>query len=416
MWAAAAAVQNLPPEGMRLRRIKDHVRDDFAQLPNCTCLETITRFHKEAHATRLRSLDRIGLEVVYNNGHEWYGSPGARDLSEENPTSFIGAGMISNGIFGITLHNLFSSDLATFTERGADALAGHAAIRYDFRLSQKLSGLNISIPGGSGNVGEAGSFWVDAKTFDLLRLEARAEDIPAYLPLTSATYTVDYTRTRIGAFDAALVKQADLDLKLGSGVEDYDHFDFTHCRAFEAHSNIRFEEKDTPSAPAESARTPSNKPEPRLPALLLVTVRLTTPISASDTVGKLIEGRVVGTVQWKGRPLLADGAVVHGRLRRCDYDAALESNAVALEFTEVDVNGVWWRFYADLLKFDKLKEIESASVRRTTLRNRNVLVTTIQLPELPGVASFFVKGRSFTLRAGFQTVWRTRGPLLGLDW
>ncbi len=38
-------------------------------------------------------------------------------------------------------------------------------------------------------------------------------------------------------------------------------------------------------------------------------------------------------------------------------------------------------------------------------------VETIVLPELPGVASFFVPGKSLELPPALVLVWRTRGPL-----
>jgi len=62
------------------------------------------------------------------------------------------------------------------------------------------------------------------------------------------------------------------------------------------------------------------------------------------------------------------------------------------------------RFYADLLRMDRLPGI------RTTLKSTgNYQTQKITLPELPGVASFFVTGTTLTIPPGFRTVWRTRG-------
>ena len=77
---------------------------------------------------------------------------------------------------------------------------------------------------------------------------------------------------------------------------------------------------------------------------------------------------------------------------------------MGLEFTEVEVNGESLRFYADLLRMDRLPGI------RPTLKSiGNYQTQKITLPELPGVASFFVAGATFTIPPGFRTVWRTRG-------
>jgi hypothetical protein len=99
-------------------------------------------------------LDTVRLGVVYSNGREWFGSPGQRTLAEGDPGAFIAAGMIANGMFGITLHNLFVADFATFISKGEDPIEGRAAVKYDFRLPRTQLGLLFSIPGGIGNVGE----------------------------------------------------------------------------------------------------------------------------------------------------------------------------------------------------------------------------------------------------------------------
>ncbi len=49
-WLALAAIavpQDLPPEVVLLARIKAHMRAELSGLPNYTCLETISRFHRE---------------------------------------------------------------------------------------------------------------------------------------------------------------------------------------------------------------------------------------------------------------------------------------------------------------------------------------------------------------------------------
>src|SRR6202035_3745851 len=49
-WAALAALaarqQDVAPELLLLSRIRDHVRQELAHLPNYTCLETVQRFRK----------------------------------------------------------------------------------------------------------------------------------------------------------------------------------------------------------------------------------------------------------------------------------------------------------------------------------------------------------------------------------
>ena len=75
--------------------------------------------------------------------------------------------------------------------RGEDKLGGRTALKYDFHLSAMLKALTISLPGGKGAVGEAGSLWFDPRTLDLIRLESRADEIPPYLSLEEASTIVD---------------------------------------------------------------------------------------------------------------------------------------------------------------------------------------------------------------------------------
>lgn len=418
MSASVSAAQGLVPEVLLLSRIKTHMKDQVARLPNCTCLETISRFHKESgRASKLNPLDTVRLEIVYANRREWYGSPGARDLSIGNPGAFIGAGMIGNGMFGITLHNLFVAEVATFVPQGDDSIAGRPVVKYDFRLPRTQLGMDISIPGGNGTVGEEGSFWADSSTLDLVRLVARVTEIPSYLPLASAEYSVNYAHTRVGEFDALLAQQGDLDLRPANGIEDYDHFEFTHCRAFESKSEIRFDAPDPGPGnppPAVSGRPVAQAQEASIPALLLVTIQLTSSVTDRDAVGKIIDARISGDVRRKGKVVIEGGALVHGRIRRLDRYPGQAHFAVGLEFTELETRDGPVRFYADLLRLEKKAGIRPALHEMAQVPN-GIASIEIRLPELPGVASFFVDGKTFVLPAGFQTVWRTRGPLHGVD-
>ena len=432
LLVCGADAQNLAPEVLLLARIKSHMREELSQLPNYTCLETITRFHKAtAIHSKMKPLDTVRLEILYSNHREWYGSPGGRSFSQNHPRGFVGSGMIGDGIFALTLANLFLTNGATFTYRGEEALRGRKAARYDFRLARLISGLQISLIGGSGTVGEEGSFWADLQSLDLLRLETRAAEIPPFLPLQEMTMNVNYARTRIGPHNVLLAQQADLHMFTLLGEENYDRFEFTHCRAFQAQSAIRFE-TELEDNPAERPKTaggsdlavPSSADE-SVPALLRITVDLTTSVTEKDVVGTTIEGRVSGDVRRKGKIIIPNASVVRGRIRRLEHYQGGGYFILGLEFTEVEANGRSLRFYADLLS---IKSIDRRLAIRQTISEEVVIpfsstggprlttrTDTITLPELPGVASFFVRGATFTLPSGFRMIWRTRGVIRGLE-
>jgi hypothetical protein len=422
--ASLVPAQDVAPEVLLLARIKFHMRKELAHLPNYTCLETIARFHKEpGHPFRfegqLKPLDTVRLEIVYSNGREWYGAPGDRNLSADNPAEFIGSGMIGNGTFAMDLNNIFEA--ATFTYRGEEAVGSRMAVRYDFRLSAMMKAFAISIQGGYGTVGQKGSLWADPQSLDLLRLESSADEIPPYLPVEVQSTKMNYARTRIGDYDVLLAQQADLHMLESSGEENYDRLEFTHCRAFSAQSAIHFDPE-----PQEPAKTPPPAPptvvvpegaSDAVPAFLPITIELTTPITDKDTVGRLIEGRVSGDVLRKGKVIIPKGSLVRGRIRRLErYQGRPIGGGdfiVGLEFTEVEAVGGPLRFYADLLRMERRPGVRPTLSERVLVRDAwgayEAAEETITLPELPGVASFFVSGTSFTLPSGFRMFWRTRG-------
>ena len=412
--ASAVAPQDFAPGVLTLAHFKIHMRDEISHLPNYTCLETVSRFYRQAgRGERLNPLDVVHLEIVYSDHHEWYGSPGDRNMGVDNPVKFVGSGLMGSGAFALTLNNVLS--LATFSYRGEEPVNGRPGIRYDFQYSRESGGFEISLVGGKGSVGQKGSLWIDPQSLDLIRMEANADDIPSYLPLAASRTTVDYAATRIGERTVLLAQQAELqlsELKNGTG---YDHIEFTHCRAFAVESTISFGDQ---SAETASVADKHQAATPSIPANHQVTVQLTTPITSQDAVGKLIEGKVIGDVINKGAILVRSGAAVKGRIRRLErYQGNGRPEFIlGLEFTEVEASGGPTPFYADFLRMDTtagvLPNLKQRSVVHDTVDGKTT-DETITLAELPGVVSFFVAGQSFSISAGFKTVWRTRGSIRG---
>jgi hypothetical protein len=415
MLACAAAPQDLAPEVLLLSRIKRHLREELAHTPNYTCLETISRFRDDPRSRLqirkgLTKVDTVRLEIVYSDHREWYGSPGARNLGADNPAAFIAGGMIGNGAFALEMHNMLEGGI--FTYRGEETLGGRLTVKYDYRVPRLLKPLEISIKGGVGTVGEEGSVWVDPQSLDLIHVESHAVEIPPFLPLQEAGMNVDYARVRIGDSDALLAQQAGSNMLDADGVASYNRMEFTHCRSYAATSAISFDAKPEPSGEGAPAAPSPSGARPAVPAFLEVTVLLTTPVSDKDAVGALIEGKTSGDVVRKGKVVVPAGSVVHGRIRRLEHYPDRQVFGVGLEFSDVEVRGELLPFYADLLRVDKDPRIQPELSRRIFVPGRNRVQAdeeTITLPELPGVASFFVKGADFTLPSGFRLVWRTRG-------
>jgi hypothetical protein len=135
-------------------------------------------------------------------------------------------------------------------------------------------------------------------------------------------------------------------------------------------------------------------------------------------VGTLIAARVLGNVVRKKKIVIPNGAFVKGRIRRLERFLGSESKrfAVGLEFTEVEAGAGRLRFYADLVRTEKRAEIHPSFSEQVLVRSHGGVeaqTQTVTLRELPGVASFFVDGATFTIPSGFRMVWRTRGLIHG---
>ncbi|HVW09064.1 MAG TPA: hypothetical protein VHC90_10815 [Bryobacteraceae bacterium] len=401
---AIGVPQDLPPEVIRLARIKDRVRADLEHLPTYTCLETIQRFQREGSA-HLGPLDTVQLEVFFSGGHEWFGAPGGRTMSHDDPSGFVASGMIGTGNFGIALHNILNN--ARFTYAGKEERNGKPAEKYSFHFDPDPGAFRIAVPGADAPVGEQGFLWADAKTLDLIRLEYNADEIPAELPIISQTSSVDYGNVSIGGRDILLPQRSDEDLLHPGNIESFSHTEFSQCRAYETETTIHF--GDGPDSPPQTT-APKLPPAPpaRIPAMLKVTVELTTPMTNQDVVGKLIEGRASTSVSSKGKVIFPAGAIVHGRIRRLER---FDENTwiIGLEFTEVESPGGTQLFYADLLGMDTSKLLKLRHTETTKAGK-----VEIKLAEVPGVTAFFVTGQTFILPPGFHTIWRTRGPIRGL--
>jgi hypothetical protein len=402
-----AMPQDLPPGVLLVSRIKAHVREQLVHMPQYTCLETFERLRKLAGPkAEMKPHDTVRLEVLFTGRKEFYDSPGGRNFKEENPVAFIGSGLIGSGMFAGHLQTLFVNDQGLFTYRGEDALAGRRAEKYDFRVPTLTSRYTIVTPAARAVVAMKGAFWADPVTFDLIRLEVRAADIPPMLEIADAISTVYYARTRIGHEDVLLPQTGQLWMLGTSGEQSLDRFEFTHCRSFQTESSITFAAPDAPvESPTAAAPKPAAAPitgSASIPAGLFVTIALDAALTDRAAVGELIEGKVAGNVAIKGKTVIPDGALVHGRIRRMErYTDMGVYFSLGLEFTEVEAGAVSSRFFANLENASPISGLEWAMVNGTSSER-------VRASVLPGVGTFFMRGAHFEIPKGWKMVWKTQ--------
>src|SRR5512138_646214 len=103
--AAVAIPQDLPPGVVLLSKVKLHTKQELQRLANVCCLQTVQREHQPPRG-KMRPLDTVRLEVLFNGTKELFASTGGRKFTEDHPISYAGSGDLGNGFFGLHLKNI----------------------------------------------------------------------------------------------------------------------------------------------------------------------------------------------------------------------------------------------------------------------------------------------------------------------
>lgn len=421
LLTAQPAAPGLPAEVLNLSKIRRLVAASAAEAPDYACLETIQRFVRRSPKHPFRPLDSLQLEVAVIANKEVYSWPGAENFEDLDPGAIVSSGAVSTGEFVQLLRAVFVGGTSTITWHGPDTLLGRPALRYDWKLPYFGHRSHVSLSGGAGEVSLRGSFWADAETLELLRLESHADEIPPTLPLAAMVTRIDYGRMTVHGREIRFPQSAETRLTETNGMETRNLIEFSHCRQYGAQSTLRF---DAPAPPPSAAAPALQRIE--IPAGVLLDLRLETPIdSTTARVGQSISARLGAAAAHRKQPILPAGAVVHGRIRRLERASEpLPHFVIGLEFTSLETATQRARFYALLDWVQPIPGV-SMTLRRSSTARAIEFPTTTGAPgfrversdseifsarEIPGVGSFFVAGDRFTLPSGLRMNWRTAEP------
>lgn len=175
---ACSAQGNVPSDVLLLSRIRAHIADHLTKLPNYTCLQTIERSRRRAPSNRYELVDTIRLEVALVGNRELFAWPGAGEFEEKELREMVHGGATGTGNFALHAYSVFLSNAPTFTYAGEETRDKRRTFRFDYHVPFISSGYRLRIPPHEAIVGYQGSFWADAETLDLVRLEVHADKIP----------------------------------------------------------------------------------------------------------------------------------------------------------------------------------------------------------------------------------------------
>lgn len=247
--ASALDAQDLPRWVLQLSRIKRQAKAELLRLPNFACVETINRFQRQPRSDVFKPLDTIRMDVAFVDGRELVSPVGATGAFQEMDLVKLGyGGVIGTGAFSAVARNLFVNDNGRTTGWAEARIMDIRALRYDFVVPERQAGYRLTSSGVVESVGLQGTFWADAETLDLLRIEEHAVDIPPTLDVEETSTTVTYARTRIGTSDVLLPRWAETTITNTNGWHGRNAIEFSGCREYVAESVIHFDSVEPPPA------------------------------------------------------------------------------------------------------------------------------------------------------------------------
>jgi len=262
-----------------LTRIRDHMREYLARLPDYTCRISIERSARRNSRSTFAVIDRLRLETAYANAHEYYAWPGDDRFESDIAELLSGRGMVSEGSFALHMRKLFQTKDAQF---GEPRISG-GRIELEFLVPAARSGFAVSAGGASAPSTLRGSIWFDPSTLDVTRLEVRVEDTPPSVRIASTREVTTYAPVRIGEAAFVLPAESELVLRDRDGSERRNRSRFDEFHHYSATATVRYGagEASGTAAPVRDGRVPTGK---------RIVATLDSGIPADAAIGDLVTG------------------------------------------------------------------------------------------------------------------------------
>lgn len=409
LWAAGLPLCALAEDGAGelLERVQARMRDNLSRAPDYVCQQTVERWARDSQRAEFKALDMLRLEVGFAGGKEIFSWRGASRFEEKELADLIGSGVVGTGAFAVHAANVFLSGAAEFTYRGEEEWKGKRTFRFDYVVAREHSRYRVRVPPYQAVVGFHGSFWVDAETLDLLRLEVHADDIPEELRLARTSDVMEYQRVTIGRSEYLLPASSEFTMLGILGNEYRNRRRLTHCRQYTAEASLSFD----PAPEAAPVRRPSALP----PRLLLELVLDSTVDLETAALGDEVRAVLGRQLVHQGQLLAPQGAAVLGRLVRLEKNSIPYSHyVVGLEFDVLETPAGRLQFAATLEDVAPAAGLirQARTMDPTFDRHRRVPRLDILVRERQeGRGVLHWDARQPRIRRGLRMRWRTEAGL-----
>ena len=371
--SCGAAQHSLPRHDAEavLTKVREKVTQEATRLPHYLCTETVDRstFQPDSGETAVRSCedlasrkekndwrlrkrtsDRVRLDVALSAHDEMYSWVGEDRFDDRRLADLVQEGAVSTGTFASFLINIFVTNAATFSYKGDVDADGRRLVQFAFRVPIEKSTYHIGRRSQHHNiVGYEGKFLADPKSFNLVRLTIRPDQLPAEYEACESVVTLDYGSVRVNESEFLVPQKARWHIATLDGSELDNITVFSSCHEFVGESTIRFDKQPDTMKPASENSTGKSF---RLPSGLSFSFALTTPIeTATAAAGDPFKARLKSAIREKRNGVLVPkGAAISGRIIRIErlYGPVYQSLVLALKLETIEAYGVPVPLYARL--------------------------------------------------------------------
>lgn len=209
-------------------------------LPNFICTQITQRFVRFFPAG-WRQVDNFVADLSYYDKKEHYKILTVANKVTPNATIENLSGTRSTGEFGTSLRALFDPNTkASFRLEGQDQTNGHDTVRVGYQVPKETSSRTINYNNERTIVtAYRGRCWIDPVSYQVVRLEDKAIDIPQDFPITRSEGSTDYDLAEIAGVKYWLPVRAEVLLvEAGAKLHTRNVIEFKRYRKFEAEVKI----------------------------------------------------------------------------------------------------------------------------------------------------------------------------------
>ncbi len=413
------ASQELAPEVLALARASRLAGESVAALANCACLESVTRTRADKKGKVKRNEhDALQIEVSTIGDREWFSWPGRENAFVENPAALVGFGLMTSGQLTSILKTVFLDGYARRTFHGAGTFQSRPALQFDYSVSSVFTHFRLSSPRSGVTAGMQGTFWIDPETAELLALSSEATELPADFEIRSARTEVVYAPMYLGDRRVVLPQTANTVVEHSTGAASINQVEFSHCRPYSTTSSIRFGGDDAVE-PAPAA-APIRHEEQPIPSGLSLRMRLGTPLTERSGIGERFTLIMEEDARDHGDTIIVKGAKVQARVRWIETTSCpARCFVVAIELLSVTTpDGTSHPVYASLRQVTPEPKVRLgiAKVTQTLteppfgMQRVETSALSIEIPQIPGVGSFFVLTPDLRTPPDLLMTWSTENP------